>query len=107
MVPLLDNHKNGERLCVSAAFLNSSSPVPAFFSSQDVDLSIYHSSTGSVASLFHGGAHGPLVGLGIVTLHLIGVLCRGVPSTCKKQREAQQQKRRLVDQLENQEKTNG
>lgn len=68
-------------------FQVSPSPVPALFSSQDVDLSIHHCRPWPVPSFFHGGAHGPLVGFWIVTLHLICVLCWGVPSSCQNKQE--------------------
>lgn len=51
------------------------SPVPTFFSSQDINLPIHHSSARPVAPFLHGGTHGPLVGFRIVALHFIRVLC--------------------------------
>ena len=66
---------------------SSNLPVPAFLPSQDVDLSIHHRHPRPVAPLLHGGTHGPLVGLGVVPLHLVCVLNRGMPATCRSKRE--------------------
>lgn len=60
---------------IKVHILPNLSPVPTFFSSQDVNLPIHNSSAGPVAPFLHGGTHGPLVGFWIVALHFIRVFC--------------------------------
>jgi hypothetical protein len=62
-------------------------PVPAFFSSTNVNLAVHNSHARTVPPFVHGSPECPFFGVRIQMLNFVSVLSGGVPAALKKRKE--------------------